>query len=198
MPECIYHVSTSASQKIILGFMGTSLVINFGILIWWVRLYCYKRKVRKLETQAESDEYPDESDTEDVGKDCRSANKEVESLYMLYRPAVYKPESDRDSALARARAPIPSKDDRSVNLSLRKGLGNTREVMDDRDTDDRAVVGMAKQRDTIADVRQKRKAGRREKEGPRSDISDSDSAEASRKTEKRRRIRGIDTPAEEK
>ena len=42
--ECFYQVNTSTSQKALYGFMATSLVINFGVLVWWLRLYCYKRK----------------------------------------------------------------------------------------------------------------------------------------------------------
>ena len=78
MSECVYQVSTSENQKVILGFMGASLVVNFGIVIWWLRLYCYKRNLRKREEQAEFEEYPDESDTEDIEMDKHTTGKEAE------------------------------------------------------------------------------------------------------------------------
>ncbi|KAK5942304.1 hypothetical protein PMZ80_004867 [Knufia obscura] len=51
LDECVYYVNTSDSQKAVYGIMATSLVINFGVLIWWLRLYCYKRKQRKAEQE---------------------------------------------------------------------------------------------------------------------------------------------------
>lgn len=61
MSECVYYVNTSSNQRALYGIMGTSLIINFGLLIWWLRLYLYKRK--HFEQDAD-----DEDDDEDVDK----------------------------------------------------------------------------------------------------------------------------------
>lgn len=42
-------------------------------------MYCYKRKIRKREEQAEFGEYPDESDTDDTELDHNPTGKETEA-----------------------------------------------------------------------------------------------------------------------
>lgn len=168
MSECNYQVSTSMSQKVILGFMGTSLVINFGIMIWWLRLYCYKRKVRKQQEQAEFDEYPDGSETGDLEKDRGSIDKEVESVYLPYRRPTFQPKTERDSVPAKVRLPALRKEDHQpTDPPARLGLETTREAMNDRDSDDQPAADVKSQRSRAAGAMVEGKADRCTMRGPR-------------------------------
>jgi len=62
LDECFYQVNTSDVQKAVYGIMATSLIINFGISVWWSRLYFYKRKHRG----SEEEEYPAEKDMDEI------------------------------------------------------------------------------------------------------------------------------------
>ena len=62
LDECFYQVNTSSIQEAVYGIMATSLVINFGILVWWSRLYFYKRKHRRREEE----DYPAEKDMDEI------------------------------------------------------------------------------------------------------------------------------------
>lgn len=177
--------------------MGTSLVINFGILIWWLRLYCYKRTVRKREEQAESDEYPDESDTDDVEKDHRSIEKEVESVYLPYQWPAYQPETERDSTPAKLRNQNLREEERPVIPRPRRDPNKTRQVVKDRDINDRPAADMTSRKGKTPDPRAERKVDRRAMKASRSDVSGSEPEEESLRTEKRRRVRGTDTSPEE-
>ena len=120
MSECIYYINTSSSQKAIYGIMGTSLVINFGILVWWLRLYLHERKHR------------DEEDVPLTPEDLDSRSKEEDDAPLVEKRRQDFDMSDYADILDEARNPKEVDSPRARRLKT-GATQKTRSLEEDQD-----------------------------------------------------------------
>lgn len=174
MSQCIYEVSMLGSQHVLIGFMATSLVINFGIIVSGLTVCYLKRKIRRQEEWAKYEEDPDGSDTEDEEMDYQLHDKEAEGED--YQSQQYPARTDRDSSAEEARQPHSGKRDRSNDPPLNEDVGKLRGLMNDRYTNDLLSTDKRERRGKQADVRKLGHTDRDEKEDLDPDISESGKA----------------------
>lgn len=143
--------------------MGTSLVINFGIFIWWFRLYWYKRSQRKREVvYYESDEEADEPDDKDVEANSPSSTSGTErERSPAESPKVHVPSEPKANPVEDvAGRESARRETKETDRASAARMVTERAAVDDSSTRDSPEIDKAKMMSRNVDLERARKIAR--------------------------------------